>query len=174
MINFFESKKVEIYLLSFFIITVGIVQIDIPYKSASLVISLAILLFLYFIRAIISFRQWKFSKGISVLNSYLNFQLFCIIEAIGFTFLKWPGHSLLTYNAITSPQFFIIFIGIFILIRWTKLNRRLYWERLKENTYKVLIGIFICLILYYTLNMSSNFNNYPPTDIGFPLPKKLF
>lgn len=97
------------------------------------------------------------------------------LDAIAFTFMHWPGHYFLTYEAITGTQIFIVIIGIFLLIKWTKINKTVYWGYLKENSIKALIGMIICFILFYAFDMPSHFNNYTPDNgFGFSLPSKLF
>lgn len=175
MVKIIESKKLEIYLITLVIISIGLSLLAIPLRVVPLVISFLILFFIYLLRVFISFRHWKLSKGISIINAFLNVQIMICLEAIAFTFLNWPGHFFLTYEAITGTQIFIAIIGIFLLLKWRKINRTIYWEYLKENTVKALTGIIICLILFYAFDMPSHFNNYPPDNgFGFSLPSKLF
>jgi hypothetical protein len=172
--KFIENKKIEYYILATFILSIGLTFINVSFRLIPLVICFSLLTLLYLIRLIISFRHWRFSRGISVINAYLNFELMYIVLAISYTFLNWPGSAILTYNAVTGPQFFLLIIGIFLIIRWTKLNKVIYWNILKENTYKVIIGIAVCFILFYYFDMPSKFNKYPPVDQGFSLPRHLF
>jgi hypothetical protein len=175
MIKIIESRKLEIYLIALAIVFIGLTFLNLPFNKAPLaVLSLIIILF-YFLRLIVSFRHWKFSKGISVINAFLNLQIWICFQAIAFTFLNWPGHYSLTYEALTGTQIFILTIAIFLLIKWNKINRSVYWDYLKENTVNALTGMIICFILFYAYDMPSHFTNYPfDHGFGFSLPRKLF
>ena len=59
-----------------------------------------------------------------------------IVLAIAYLFLGWPGRYLMLNNTIAGPKFFLIVIGIFLLIRWRDLNKPVYWNYLKENIIK--------------------------------------
>ena len=85
------------------------------------------------------------------------------INGIGFTFLKWPNYPLIMYEAITGPLHFLLIIGILlILFRFRKANWAMYWTYLKVNILKALFAVVICLILFYSFDMSSKLNPYPP------------
>ncbi len=169
-----ESKKIEYSLIALFILSAGLSFITLTIGRKALVILWMLLSILYIIRMFYSFRHWKFSKGISVLNFILNIQIFYSLMAMCYTFCSWPDYSTVTYSSINSAQIFLLPIGIFLLIRWTKLVRPTYWEYLKENIAKALIGLVICFILFYAYDMPSNFKEYPPKGMGIPLPKTLF
>lgn len=175
MVKIIESQRLEIYLIALVIVSIGLKAVSIPSSTAILAISFFILFFMYLIRMFISFRHWKFSKGISIINSFLNVQILICLEAITFVFLNWPGHYLITYVAITGTQMFIAIILIFLILKRKQINRTIYWEYLGENTVKAIIGMLICFILFYKFDMASHINNYPPDmGFGFSLPSKLF
>lgn len=161
--------------MAIFLVAIGLNTINISNETIGRY-SLLILLLFYFSRMLISFRQWKFSRGISIINAYLNFQISASVMAIGFIFLSYDGCEILTYNAITGPQTFLTIIGIFLLIRWSKLNKQVYWISLKWNVIRAITGVIICLILFYTLDFPSRFKTYPPPDSAawlFNLPREL-
>ncbi|MDO9261666.1 MAG: hypothetical protein Q7U08_06975 [Flavobacteriaceae bacterium] len=175
MIKIIESKKLEIYLIALVIVSIGVTFIDIPFRAAPLAILFFVVFLLYLLRLIVSFRHWKLSKGISFINAFLNLQLMLCFESIAFTFLNWNGQYIITYEAIAGTQIFIFIIGIFLAIKWRKINKTIYWEYLKENTVKALTGMIICVILFYAYDMPSHFNSYPfDHGFGFSLPRKLF
>jgi hypothetical protein len=169
-----ESKKIEYSLIALLILSIGLTLISPTIGRKVLGILWMLLSIFCIIRIFYSFRHWKFNKGISVINFILNIQIFYSLMAMCYTFCRWPGYSLVMYASINSVQIFLIPIAIFLLIRWTKLNRPTYWEYLKENIVKALIGIGICFILFYAYDMPSNFKEYPPKGFGMPLPKTLF
>jgi hypothetical protein len=176
MIKFIESNKVEGILIVIFILAIGLNAFGLSYEIIGRC-SLLILILFYLLRMLISFRQWKFSRGIVIINAYLNFQISSSVMAIGFIFLSYQGYAILTYNAITGPQTFLTVIGIFLIIRWRKINKKIYWEYSKANVIRSLTGIIICLILFYTLDIPSRFDSYPPPNNGaglFQLPKRIF
>lgn len=175
MIKTIESKKLEIYLIALAIIFIGLTFMNIPYRAAPLAVVFLVLFLIYLLRFFVSFKHWKLSKGISMINAFLNVQIMICLEAIVFTFLNWPGQYMITYQAITGTQIFILIIGIFLLIKWKKINRAIYWEYLKANTLKALTGMIICFILFYVYDMPSHFTTYPfDNGFGFSLPRKLF
>ena len=153
MLKFIESKKIEYYLLAIYIVAIAVSLLDFKQRLIMLVLILIPAFLLYLIRIFTSFRHWKFSKGISILNAYLNFQMLNIVLAIAYLFLGWPGRYLMLNTTIAGPKFFLIVIGIFLIIRWRDLNKPIYWNYLKENIIKALIGTAICVILYFTVEI---------------------
>jgi hypothetical protein len=176
MVKFIESNKIEGILIIIFVVAIGLNVVDLTYEIIGRY-SLLILLLIYLLRMLISFRQWKFSRGISVINAYLNFQISSSVMAIGYIFLSYPGYGILTYNSITGPQTFLIIIGIFLVIRWRKIDKQVYWVFLKWNVIRAFTGVIICLLLFYALDIPTQFTTYPPPNSGaglFHLPKRIF
>lgn len=171
MIKFLESKRIDFYLFPSLIIIICLSYLDFKFRFIPLVIIYSIYTLLYIVRIFLSFHNWKISKGISLINAYLNYQIVYALSGIGFTFLKWPGYTLMTYNAIISPLYFLLIIAIFLLFRLDKINWKLYWELIKLNIFRALIGITICIILFYSFDMSDKMNPYPPHKSWITLPK---
>ena len=156
MIKIIESIKVEIGLLAFFVLSIGLVPIlgYGPFAGAFLFVFL-----LYFIRIFISFRHWKISKGISVLNAGLNFQVLVCVQALGFIYMHWPGASAILSGCFAWFQQFLVVTCIFLVIRWKKLDKKLYWDHVKGNVIRVFISIVICLILLNAFDIISYMGN---------------
>lgn len=171
MIKFIESKRLDYYLFPALILAIVISLIDIPFKQIPLVIIFIIYFLLYTIRIFTAFHNWRNSKGVSFINAYLNFQILYSLMATAYVFLNWPGKYILTYNAIISPQYFITMIGFVLIIRFNSTDWTLYWSYLKLNIYKAIFGIVICIIMFYTFNMSSKLDPYPPINAWINLPK---
>ena len=81
--------------------------------------------------------------------------------AIGYTFLAWPEDSLMTYNSFGIANICGVVIAVFLIIRWRHLNKSFYWEKVKGNVIRVVIGFFICGVLFLSLDMSEDFKNLP-------------
>ena len=171
MIKILTSRKLEYYLIAIVIVAIGLTLPNIPFRNVPLVIFGAVLFLLYLTRIFIAFRHWKFSKGISFIDAFLNLQILISVEAITYTFLNWPGHYVLTFEAVTGTQMFILIIGIYLLVKRKKINRTVYWEYLKDDTIKALIGMMICIVLYYAFHMSEHINPLIlKGGVGFTLP----
>lgn len=125
--------------------------------------SFLVMLF-YLLRLFLSFRHWKTGRGITVINAYLNFQIFAAFTAISHTILEYPGAVQMTFATITSPPNFLLFIGLFLLIRWKKLNKQVYWHHLKGNIWRAVAGTVACVVLFYVFNMPASFKEYPPEN----------
>jgi hypothetical protein len=158
MIKFIESNRIEIFVLSIFTVSIGLTVFGVTWGPRSLHLSLLVLIPIYFLRMIVSLRHWKLSRGISVINAYLNFQIMYAITAIGFTFLTYTGYDIMTSYALLGPKLYLPIIAIFLLFRWKKINRKLYWEFLKWNFVKMIIGFVICFIMFYAFDMTSSIN----------------
>jgi hypothetical protein len=118
VIQIIDSRKLEYLGIAFLITAIGFGFIGGFGKIQSLLT--LFLIFLYLIRIFTSFQQWKFSKGISLFNAFLNYQIAFEVSAIAFTLQKWTG----------APEL------------------------------AILVGLLICLILYYGLQMDANFSDY--------------
>ncbi|MBO9703122.1 MAG: hypothetical protein J7604_23110 [Sporocytophaga sp.] len=170
MIKFIESKRLDYFLFPALILTKLISLLDIPFKQIPLAIIFLIYFILYTIRIFTAFHNWKISKGVSFINAYLSFQILNSLMAIAYVFLNWPGKFIITYNAIMSPQYFIAIIGFVLIISFNSTNWALYWSYLKFNILKAALGIAICLIMFYTLDMPSKLDPYPPSKRLISLP----
>lgn len=151
MVKLIESKKLEYYLLAIFIVSISITLLDFKQKRIPIVLILIPLFLLYTTRLFMSFRHWKLSKGISVINAFLNFQILQGVLAISYLFLGWPGRYLLIFNTIRGPWTFVFIIVIFLMLKWSKINKVLYWSFLKENTVMAIILTLVCLVFYFTV-----------------------
>ena len=158
MIKFIESNRIEFFLLSVITVSIGLTIFGVTWGTRSLHISFLVLVPIYLLRMIVSFRHWKLSRGISVINAYLNFQINYALVAVGFTFLKFQGYDIMTYYALLGPKLYLPIIAIFLLFRWKKINRKLYWEFTKWNFVKMIIGFVICFIMFYAFDMTSSIN----------------
>lgn len=158
MIRFIESNRIEFFILAVFAISIGLSIARVSWATSSLNISFLVLVPLYIIRMIVSFRHWKLSRGIAVINAMLNFQIANALLAIGYTFLKLPGANTLIPNAILGAELYIPIIAIFLLARWRKINRKLYWEFSKWNFVRMLVSTTICIIILYSSNITPTVN----------------
>lgn len=161
MLKIIESWKLELLLILVAFTAYGISFVNPLWSTIGFNYAFRILLLLYLIRIFISFRHWKISRGISIINAFLNFQISFAIMAIGFTVLMYPGYALLTSGAISGIQIYSIIIGIFFLVRWKKINKEVYWDNLKWNIARALITSLICIILFYRMDMMGEFNSVP-------------
>jgi hypothetical protein len=154
MIKIIESPKIEFSLiaLSFGFELLNIMKL--PWGTRALFIALSILMLIYMLRIFTSFRRWRLSRGISVVNAILNFQLFTCTSAILFTLLAMPGDAQMVMVALGVPEFYIVFIALFLLIRWRKLDKQLYWKMLKWNVARAAVGLIICMTLFQAFDMS--------------------
>jgi hypothetical protein len=155
MIKFLESQKVEFCAVVIFIISVAISFLGIPFRLIPLEIIFRVFLLLYVLRIFISFRQWKSTKGVSLINAYLNFIIAYAVMAMGFTFLKLPGYPIVTYNVIAGPHYYVFLIAIVLIFIFDRNRWTMYWTNLKGNVFKVVLGILTCLILFKSFDMSS-------------------
>jgi hypothetical protein len=161
ILKIIESWKLELILILTAIASYGISFVNPIGTTVGFHYSFRILLLVYLIRIFISIRHWRVSRGISVIHVFLNFQISSAVMAIGFTVLMYPGYGLLTSGAISGIRIFSIIIGIFLLIRWKKINKHAYWDNLKWNLTRALIASLICIILFYSMDMIAEFNIVP-------------
>jgi hypothetical protein len=176
IISIIDSLKLELSLIGITVLSIIVKCTNIPNNSIPLAISTALLLLIYLFRALFSFRYWKFSRGIAIINVLINFEMSYIVMGMCYTFLKWPDYGALIYMAIISlPQMILLWIGLFLIFRWRGLRKDIYWSYLKGNIMRSVLGIIICLFTFYGLDIPSKVKKYPPVDIGiFQLPNKLF
>ena len=175
MVEFIESKKIDYCLFASLIITICITFLASPFRLDPLHFTLLIYVLIYIIRIFLSFHNWKISKGISLINACLNFQIAYALVGIGFTFLGYWGYPLLVNNAIVLPQFYLLVIGVFLLFRYKSTNWKMYWTYLRFNIFKAVLGITICFILFYAFDMPEKLDQYQiPHESPINLPKKLF
>lgn len=160
-LRFLESWKLEAFLILVAIGSYGISFVNPLGSSIGLHYSFRILLFVYLIRIFISFRLWRLSRGVAIINAFLSFQISSAFMAIGFTALKYPGYELLIRGAISGLQIFLIIMGIFFLVRWRKLNKQVYWKNLRWNLARVFIATLICFLLFYVWDIPTELSIQP-------------
>jgi hypothetical protein len=81
-----------------------------------------------------------------------------VVLALTFTILHEPGYSFLTFYAISLPTFVVPVIVVFLFFGRSRIDWRLYEHILKWNIVRAAVGVIVCTMMFYALQMETDLN----------------
>jgi hypothetical protein len=163
VVAFIESGEVDLYFAGALVVSFGISFLTVAIGLDVFEGIFYIYLLLSLLRVFVSLRHWRTSKGISLTSLWLNYQICMAVLTIGYIVLALPGYPMLTFASVSGfPYLSIIGLLLFVKSIFRKTDWKLYWVHLRFNLIKAVVGFIICVVLFYSFNISEKMDPYPP------------